>query len=119
MYKKLLTTPEALAEHVESGNVVCADITLSQPKGILDAVAQHVKDAGLKDVKQHTVLDVYPYAMYQNADMLGSLTGISWFSSGGARKAMGAAARQYAAGRSWSVVADRTLAIYEQALAAR
>ena len=88
MYKKLLTTPEALAEHVESGNVVCADITLSQPKGILDAVAQHVKDAGLKDVKQHTVLDVYPYAMYQNADMLGSLTGISWFSSGGARKAV-------------------------------
>ena len=88
MYKKLLTTPEALAERVQSGNVICSDITLGQPAGILNAVAQHVKDAGLKDVKQHTVLDVYPYEMYQNADLLGSLTGISWFSSGGARKAI-------------------------------
>lgn len=88
MYKKMLTTPEDLASRVEANNVICSDITLGQPKAILDAVAQHVKAAGLTGVKQHTVLDVYPYEMYQSADLLGSLTGISWFSSGGARKAI-------------------------------
>ena len=88
MYKKLLKTPEELAGHVESGNVICSDITLAQPQAILDAIAQHVKADGLTGVKQHTILDVYPYEIYQNADLLGSLTGISWFSSGGARRAV-------------------------------
>lgn len=88
LYKQKLATAEALAERVESGNVVCSDITLAQPSGLLNALAQHVKKDGLTGVKQHTVLDVYPYEMYQNADLLGSLTGISWFSSGGARKAV-------------------------------
>ncbi len=88
LYKQKLATAEALAERVESGNVVCSDITLAQPSGLLNALAQHVKKDGLTGVKQHTVLDVYPYEMYQNADLLGSLTGISWFSSGGARKAI-------------------------------
>ena len=88
LYKQKLATAEALAERVESGTVVCSDITLAQPSGLLNALAQHVKKDGLTGVKQHTVLDVYPYEMYQNADLLGSLTGISWFSSGGARKAI-------------------------------
>ena len=85
LYKQKLATAEALAERVESGNVVCSDITLAQPSGLLNALAQHVKKDGLTGVKQHTVLDVYPYEMYQNADLLGSLTGISWFSSGAMR----------------------------------
>ena len=88
MYKKKLASAEELAARVESGNVICSDITLAQPRALLDAVAQHVKTDGLQGVKQHTILDVYPYEMYQSADLLGSLDGISWFSSGGARKAI-------------------------------
>ncbi len=87
MYRQKLAPAEELAKRVESDNVICSDITLAQPKALLEAVAEHVKAAGLTGVKQHTVLDIYPYEMYQNADLLGSLTGISWFSSKGASRA--------------------------------
>ena len=62
--------------------------TLAQPGALLNAVAKHVKEKGLTNVKQHILLDVYPYEMYQDAELLGKYTGVSWFSSGGARKAV-------------------------------
>ena len=88
MYKQLLATADELAGRIESNDVLCCDITLAQPGALLNAVAKHVKENGLTNVKQHILLDVYPYEMYQDAELLGKYTGISWFSSGGGRKAV-------------------------------
>ncbi len=88
MYKQLLATADELAGRIESNDVLCCDITLAQPGALLNAVAKHVKEKGLTNVKQHILLDVYPYEMYQDVELLGKYTGVSWFSSGGARKAV-------------------------------
>ena len=74
MYKQLLATADELAGRIESNDVLCCDITLAQPGALLNAVAKRVKEDGLTNVKQHILLDVYPYEMYQDAELLGKYT---------------------------------------------
>ena len=55
MYKQLLATADELAGRIESNDVLCCDITLAQPGALLNAVAKHVKEKGLTNVKQHII----------------------------------------------------------------
>ena len=88
MYQAKLTTPEKLAEALQSGWTLGMDSGPSQTPALMDAFAARVRGSDLRDVKVHTMLDVYPYAFYADDSLAGKMTGYSWFSSGGARKAV-------------------------------
>ena len=88
MYQAKLTTPEKLAEALQSGWTLGMDTGPSQTPALMDAFAARVRDSELRDIKVQTLLDVYPYAFYADDSLAGKMTGYSWFSSGGARKAV-------------------------------
>ncbi|QDR80301.1 acetyl-CoA hydrolase/transferase family protein [Sporomusa termitida] len=86
-YQSKLTIPNQIAAQIQSGQHIFTDIALSQPKAISDAIGVRVAVEGLTGVIMNTMLDLYPMPCYQS-EMAGKLTGISWFSSAGARKAI-------------------------------
>mgnify|MGYP000776359510 CR=1 FL=1 len=88
MYQTKLTTAEKLAESLESGWVLGMDSGPSQTPGIMKAFAQRVRNTDIAGVKVQTLLDVYPFEFYADDSLAGKMTGYSWFSSGGARKAV-------------------------------
>ena len=88
IYAEKLTTAEKLAECLQSGWVIGTDAAPGQPDAILGAFADKVRNSDIKDVKVHTMLDAIPMDFYADNSLLGKMTGMSWFSSGGARKAV-------------------------------
>lgn len=88
IYAQKLTTAEKLAECLQSGWVIGTDAAPGQPDAILGAFTQKVRGSDIKDVKVHTMLDVIPMEFYADNSLYGKMTGMSWFSSGGARKAV-------------------------------
>ncbi len=88
MYASKLTTAEKLAESLESGWRLGMDSGPSQTPAIMAAFARRAKEAGLRDIKVQTLLDVYPFEFYADESLAGIMTGYSWFSSAGARKAV-------------------------------
>ncbi len=88
IYAEKLTTAEKLAECLQSGWVIGTDAAPGQPDAILGAFADKVRNSDIKDVKVHTMLDVIPMDFYADDSLFGKMTGMSWFSSGGARKAI-------------------------------
>ncbi|MCF3943544.1 acetyl-CoA hydrolase/transferase family protein [Oceanobacillus alkalisoli] len=85
-YEAKKTTPEKIAQHVESGWVCGSDIGLSAPPGIIAALDEHVGEKDLADVYYHTLLDWLPMGAY--SEEYPGITGVSWFSGGFARKAV-------------------------------
>ena len=90
MYQAKLRTPAQVAEQMESGWVIGSDSAVSQPVGLIEAFAKRAADGAVTDVKIHTMLDANPMPFYVDDSLFGKMTGISWFSSGGARKAINA-----------------------------
>ena len=88
IYAEKLTTAEKLAECLQSGWVIGTDAAPGQPDAILGAFADKVRNSDIKDVKVHTMLDAIPMDFYADNSLFGKMTGMSWFSSGGARKAV-------------------------------
>lgn len=88
LYRSKLTTADALALRVEDGWTLGMDAALAQTPGIISAIAERAKKDELHGVKVQTLLDVYPFAFYADSSLSGKLNGVSWFSSGGARKAV-------------------------------
>lgn len=88
IYAQKLTTAEKLAECLQSGWVIGTDAAPGQPDAILGAFAAKVRSTDIKDVKVHTMLDAIPMDFYADDSLAGKMTGMSWFSSGGARKAI-------------------------------
>lgn len=86
-YNYKLSTPEQIASQVQPGWTCCTDIALAIPNAICDAIGERVKADGLSGVTMHTMLDVRPFAFY-NEQYKEKLSGISWFSGAGARKAI-------------------------------
>ena len=60
----------------------------AQTPAIISAIARRVREDDLSGLKVHTLLDVYPYEFYADDSLAGKMTGCSWFSSAGARKAI-------------------------------
>ena len=79
---------EDLAARVQNGWTLCTDAALSEPVGFLTALAERAGKGELENVTVQTLLDVYPLELYADPSLFGKLTGFSWFSSGGARKAI-------------------------------
>ena len=88
LYHSKLTTAAELASRVESGWTLGMDAALAQTPAIMSALAERAGRDELSGVKVQTLLDVYPFEFYADNALSGKLNGVSWFSSGGARKAV-------------------------------
>ncbi len=87
-YREKLTSAQSLAARVENGWRIGTDAATSAPAGFLAALADRAAAEDLKDVWVQSMIDVYPFAFYQDSTLNGKLNGISWFSGSGARKAV-------------------------------
>lgn len=90
LYAKKLMTADAVAEQVQSNWLFGMDTGPSQTPAIMAAVANKIRNSDVTGVKVQTLLDVYPFEFYADDSLKGKMTGYSWFSSGGARKAVNA-----------------------------
>ena len=88
LYRSKLTTADELARRAQSGWVIGMDGGPAQTPAIISAIARRVREDDLSGLKVHTLLDVYPYEFYADDSLAGKMTGCSWFSSAGARKAI-------------------------------
>ena len=88
LYRSKLTTADELARRAQSGWVIGMDAGPAQTPAIISAIARRVREDDLSGLKVHTLLDVYPYDIYADDSLAGKMTGCSWFSSAGARKAI-------------------------------
>ena len=90
LYAQKLMTADAVAEQVQSNWLFGMDTGPSQTPAIMAAVANKIRNSDITGVKVQTLLDVYPFEFYADDSLKGKMTGYSWFSSGGARKAVNA-----------------------------
>lgn len=90
LYAQKLMTADAVAEQVQSNWIFGMDTGPSQTPAIMAAVANKIRNSDITGVKVQTLLDVYPFEFYADDSLKGKMTGYSWFSSGGARKAVNA-----------------------------
>jgi len=88
LYRSKLMSAQQVAEHVQSGWVVGTDAGAAQPVSLFSALAERAYKDELSGVKVHIMLDVYPFEFYADPQLSGKINGVSWFSSGGARKAV-------------------------------
>ena len=88
LYAQKLITAQALAEQVQSGWLLGMDTGPSQTPAIMSAIADKVRNSDIKGVQVQTLLDIYPFEFYADDSLAGKMTGYSWFSSSGARKAV-------------------------------
>ena len=86
---KLMSAAEAAAL-VQDGWTLGMDAALAQTPAIMAALSERARQGGLHGVKVQTMLDVYPFDFYMDDGLSGKINGVSWFSSGGARKAINA-----------------------------
>ena len=89
-YQQKLTDAASLAARVENGWTIGMDAALAQAPGFAEALAARAAKNEVSGVWVHTLLDVYPFAFYLDESLNGKLNGMSWFSGGGARKAINA-----------------------------
>lgn len=90
LYAQKLMTADAVAEQVQNSWLFGMDTGPSQTPAIMAAVANKIRNSDITGVKVQTLLDVYPFEFYADDSLKGKMTGYSWFSSGGARKAVNA-----------------------------
>ena len=88
IYESKLTTAEEVAKRVQSGWTLGMDAGPTHANGMVTAIAEKIAQTDVKDVKIQFMLDTYAYPFLESGDLVGKLTGYSWFSSSGARKAV-------------------------------
>ncbi len=88
LYAQKRTTADELAARVENGWLLGTDAAVSAAPAIFSALARRAAEGGLSGVRVQTLLDVYPFEFYEDSGLFGKLTGFSWFSGTGARKAV-------------------------------
>ena len=80
-------TPAQIAAQIPSGSHIYSDITLAQPKEILQALGQRAAEGKLEGITLNNILDLYPMPCYDPA-LAGKIRGVSWFCSAQGRKAV-------------------------------
>ena len=88
LYREKLMTAQEVVSQVQNGWNISTDVGAAQPVSLFTALAERAYHDELYGVNIHLMLDVYPYEFYADPALKGKLTGVSWFSSGGARKAV-------------------------------
>lgn len=87
IYQGKLCPAQQIAEMLQPGWSIWIDIALAQPREIIKAMEAQAAKGGMAGVSVHNMLDIYPMPWYQES-YSGLLTGVSWFSGSGARKAV-------------------------------
>lgn len=87
IYREKLCSADQIAETLQSGWCLWIDIALAQPRDIVKAIEARAAKGKMANISVHNMLDIYPAPWYQES-YSGCLTGISWFSGNGARKAV-------------------------------
>lgn len=84
-YSEKCMSPERAAALLQDGAVCGTDIALSHSEVFYDAAAAHIREGKLKNITQHSYLDLgnYPFFAREAAE---EYHGISWFSGAAARK---------------------------------
>ena len=90
LYKEKLTSKEEIAKLFKDNWVVGMDSYSSEADGIMDALCDYALAGGVKGIKVHAMLEGYPLPFYVNQELNGLVNGVSWFSSGYAKKAVNA-----------------------------
>ena len=90
MYQEKLTTPDKIAQQVQSDWLLGMDTATSQTPAIMTAIAERIRNSDITGVKVQALLDAYPFEFYTDPTLAGKMTGYSWFSSSAARKAVNA-----------------------------
>ena len=85
MYQEKLTTPDKIAQQVQSGWLLGMDTATSQTPAIMTAIAERIRNSDITGVKVQALLDAYPFEFYTDPTLAGKMTGYSWFSSSAAR----------------------------------
>ena len=88
LYARKRMSAAQMAALVEDGWLLGTDAALSEPVAFLAALAERAREGGVSGVRLHTLLDANPLDVYADPTLFGRLTGASWFSSAGARKAV-------------------------------
>lgn len=86
-YQEKRTSAEQIALRLRNGQHVWTDITLSQPKAILDAIGARAARGDIPEVVLNTTLDVYPMP-YLGPEASGGLKTVTLFCGGETRKAV-------------------------------
>jgi acyl-CoA hydrolase len=88
LYQEKLTTPEKIAAQIQSGWACLSDSALTVPNAIYNALGKRAREEDISGITINTILEAAPLPWFSE-DTKGKLTGISWFSGGSARKAVG------------------------------
>lgn len=88
LYNEKLMSAAELASKIESGWCIGMDAGPSQTPAIMDALCERAREGAVSGLTVHTMLDIYPFPFYADASLSAAISGKSWFSSGGARKAV-------------------------------
>ena len=87
-YQSKKTTAAELASRVQSGWLIGMDSAASHTPFIMAEIAKRARNGELTGVKVQSLLDVYPMDMFADNSLFGRLQCESWFTGGGARKAV-------------------------------
>ena len=63
MYQEKLTTPDKIAQQVQSGWLLGMDTATSQTPAIMTAIAEHIRNSDITGVKVQALLDAYPFEL--------------------------------------------------------
>ncbi|MBQ8089901.1 MAG: hypothetical protein IJ233_04110, partial [Pyramidobacter sp.] len=87
-YQSKKTTAAELAARVGDNWLIAMDAAASQTPAIMAAIEARARSGGLSGVRVQSLLDVYPMGMFADNSLFGRMTSVSWFTGGGARKAV-------------------------------
>ncbi len=87
-YEAKRMSAEQIAAQVQNDWVLGMDSSAGQTPVLMRALADRARKNELKNVKVHTLLDVYPMDFFADNSLFGKLTDVAWFSGGGSRRAV-------------------------------
>lgn len=90
LYKSKLTTSEELVKRIQDNWYLAMDSYTAETDSIIGALCEYAKSGGVKGIRVCTMLEGYPFPFYIDDSFNGLINGVSWFSSGYARKAVNA-----------------------------
>ena len=87
LYQEKMTTLEQIAGMVETGWNCCTDNGIAIPYATFDAIGERVRRGEIEDITLQSFFDVRPMPCFEE-ELCDKIKGVSWFSSGGSRKAI-------------------------------
>lgn len=94
LYPSKLTTPEEIAEQIQSGDVCASPTCMAQPTAIPAAIAARARRGEIENVKHHSIIALDP-APFLDPALRGKYDYVSWFTQVAARPSVQAGYSDY------------------------